>query len=224
MLWVLMLRCSSCSVVVVRLRGAARQGQEGPLQRGGLGAQLRRAGRRGSRPTRAARPGSPAGRASRRSRCRGARPRALAEVGQRRCAAQRGGGEADRARQVGHDVGRRAAAHDPAGVHQLDPVGQPLRLVEVVRGQQDGRPPVAQRATMSQTRRRLSTSRPLDGSSRNSTSGSPSSAQAMSRRRCSRRRAGRPGWCACRGGPARRAPRRPGGRADVRPACSSWSR
>ena len=59
------------------------------------------------------------------------------EVRQPRQRAQRV--EADRRGMPGRDLGRRARPDDPAGVHDLEPVGQRLGLLEVVRGEQHGR-------------------------------------------------------------------------------------
>ena len=52
--------------------------------------------------------------------------------------------EADRRRVPLRDLGGRARPDDPPGVHDLQPVGERLGLLEVVRGEQHGRAAVAQ--------------------------------------------------------------------------------
>ena len=97
---------------------------------------------------------------------------------------------AERARRRGSatrraELARRALGEDPAVLDDRDAVGQRLRLVEVVRREQRrscrGR---AATRTVSHAARRAAGSKPVVGSSRNISSGSPTSASAKSSRRC----------------------------------------
>jgi hypothetical protein len=63
-------------------------------------------------------------------------------------------------------------------VDDREPVAQLVGLLEVLRGEEDGRPRALIRRTSSQIVRRLAGSRPVVGSSRNSTSGWCTSAEA----------------------------------------------
>ena len=104
---------------------------------------------------------------------------------------------------------RGALGHDPAAVDDRQPVGEPVGLLQVVGGEQDGRPSSrGQPAISAHSSARASGSSPVVGSSRNSTGGVVH--QARSRRRacaaCRRTRcapAGRPRRPA-RNGPAAR--------------------
>ena len=79
---------------------------------------------------------------------------------------------------------RRALGDDPAAVDDPDAVGELVGLLEVLGGEEDGRALVVERPTSSQIALRLTGSRPVVGSSRKSTSGSWTSADARSSRRC----------------------------------------
>ena len=84
------------------------------------------------------------------------------------------------------DLGRGAVGHDPPLAHQDDPVGVGVRLLEVVRGEEHGAPPGSASCRMAaQKSRRPSTSMPVVGSSRMSSSGSDSRAMANRSRCCS---------------------------------------
>ena len=90
-----------------------------------------------------------------------AQPLAVARVARRR---PRRVGPAD----LGLQLGRRALGDDPAVVDDPDAVGEHVRLLEVLGGQEDGHPLVgASRPTSSQSAVRLWMSRPVVGSSRN---------------------------------------------------------
>ena len=80
---------------------------------------------------------------------------------------------------------------DPARGDDSDPVGEPLGLVHVVRGEEDRRAERAEVADRVPGRRRADGSKPVVGSSRKRSSGSPASASATSRRGAGRRRASR---------------------------------
>ena len=80
-------------------------------------------------------------------------------------------------------LGEGAVGDDPALVQDRDPVGELLGLVEVLRGEQDGRTVPASSFTVFHTSMRACGSRPVVGSSRKSTGGSPMRLIAMSSRR-----------------------------------------
>ena len=89
-----------------------------------------------------------------------------------------------RAADLGLQRRRRALGDDPAGADDPDAVGELVGLLEVLRGQEDRRALVAcRRRTSSHSVMRETGSRPVVGSSRNSTSGEWISAIARSRRR-----------------------------------------
>jgi hypothetical protein len=84
-----------------------------------------------------------------------------------------------RANRVFQLAGRTLGDHPPF-VYDGDAIGEPVRLVEVLRGQKDGRSPADMARTMAQTWLRLPGSRPVVGSSRNSRSGVTTIEAAMS--------------------------------------------
>ena len=76
---------------------------------------------------------------------------------------------------------RRAVGHDLAPIDDGDPVGEMLRLVHVMGGEQDRLPKEQSGSRGSPTpRRRAEGSKPVVGSSRNKRSGSPTSPKASS--------------------------------------------
>ena len=77
----------------------------------------------------------------------------------------------------------RPCGDDPPAGDDRDPVGEPLGLVHVVGGQEDRLAEVAQPAITSHAWRRADGSKPVVGSSRKSSSGSPTRATPTSRRR-----------------------------------------
>ena len=88
------------------------------------------------------------------------------------------------ARGAGAQLARRALGEDPAVLDDRHAVGQRLRLVEVVRGQQDGLAELAQRRAPRPRRR---AARRVEAGGRlveEDSSGSPTSASARSSRRC----------------------------------------
>ena len=80
-------------------------------------------------------------------------------------------------------LGRGALGDHPAVVDDRDRVGEPVGLVQVLGGQQHGRPGRGERAHGSQVTMRLRGSRPVVGSSRNRTLGRATRLAARSRRR-----------------------------------------
>ena len=80
----------------------------------------------------------------------------------------------------------RSRGDDPAAVHDRELAGQPVRFLQVVRGQQHGHPlrPPASRAISCHMAALDSGSRPVVGSSRNSTAGRCIRPSATSSRRC----------------------------------------
>ena len=136
------------------------------------------------RPRQQRAPGRLAARGSR-ARCSPSRP-FDAQRGQFGRERHIGRAERDPRRQAGGDLAERPVDGERAVAHDRHTVGERLRLLEVVGGEQHRRaaPPPVRRST-SQVRRRDSGSSPVVGSSSRRSSGSPWIASATSRRRCS---------------------------------------